>query len=166
MSAPIGRITEESGIYELVVERSYPAPLERVWQALVDPKQVEQWLGTVDLDLRKGGHYSIDFDGEDQCGGSILTWDPPHTLEYEWSEGTSPSVVRFDLTETSAGMQLRLTHSRQTARSASGTGAGWHAHLDLFEAALEGREAKWETAYAAARPLYEGSVPASARAEG
>ena len=163
-SRPIGRVSRDEQGYSLVLEREYPVEIERVWQALVDPARLRGWLGNVVIDARVGGSFEIDFDGEDRAGGPILCYDPPRVLEFEWGERGEPSVVRFELEPVASGTRLRLTHSLQSASMARGTCAGWHAHLDLFEAALLGGDAKWEEVYAAAQPLYEGSV--HGRAEG
>ena len=109
-------------------------------------------------DGRVGGSFRIDFDGEDQAGGTILRFDPPHALEFEWGERGISSTVLFELRETAHGTQLRLTHARQALEMARRTGAGWHAHLDLFEAALIGDEVEWEDVYATAVPRYADSL--------
>ena len=49
---------------ELVIERVFDAPLERVWEAWTDPEQMKKWWGpkdftapTVEIDLKEGGKY-------------------------------------------------------------------------------------------------------------
>jgi len=156
----IGHVERQGDTYSLVMEREYPVPLEEVWAALTEPEKLEAWLGTVAINARVGGSFEIDFDGEDQAGGKILRFEPPHALQFEWGETGVSSTVLFELRKTPGGTQLRLTHARQSIEQASRTGAGWHAHLDLFEAALVGQSVEWDDAYAVAKPLYVGSVGA------
>ena len=49
---------------ELVIERVFDAPRERVWEAWTDPEQMKKWWGpkdftapTVEIDLKEGGKY-------------------------------------------------------------------------------------------------------------
>ena len=154
----VGVIKPQGQHYKLILERRYPVVIDSVWRALIEPEKLRQWLGDVVIDGRVGGSFEIDFNGVDRAGGRILAYDPPNTLEFEWGEMGEASIVRFDLRQENGGTHLRLTHSLQSERMASGTGPGWHAHLDLFEAQLVGEDVEWKTAYEAAVPRYEGSL--------
>jgi uncharacterized protein YndB with AHSA1/START domain len=72
----------------------YPAPIDRVWQLLADPRQLEQWWGPptypatfVDFDLQPGGRVSYFMtspEGERYHGWwRVRTVEPPHTLEVQ-----------------------------------------------------------------------------------
>ena len=158
----IRRVGEE---YTLLLERDYPVPIERVWSALVEPEKLSKWLATVTHDGRVGGTFDIDFGG-DKAGGAILEYDPPRCLAFEWGEDGGPSVVRFHLEPSERGTKLSLTHTRQSADMAAGTGPGWHAHLIVLETVLEGGEfdldSDYMQLYRDAKPLYVGSVPTDA----
>jgi uncharacterized protein YndB with AHSA1/START domain len=143
---PTGTVTRDGNEYSLLLERDYPMPIEHVWKALVEPKQLARWLGTVTHDGRIGGSFHIDF-GDAEAGGTILAYDPPRSLAFEWGERGEPSVVRFDLAPSDRGTRLRLTHTRQSAQMAAGTAPGWHAHLDVFGVILEGGEFDLENDY-------------------
>jgi len=75
--------------------------------------------------------------------------------------------VRFDLEPSERGTRLRLTHTRQSAKTAAGTAPGWHAHLDVLGVVLEGGEFDLDNDYdglfANAKPRYDGSFSAEAR---
>ena len=161
----VGTITHTGEEYSLLLERHYPLPIESVWRALVEPAKLEKWFAKVTLDGRVGGAYDIDF-GSEKGGGEILVYDPPNSLAFEWGGRGVPSVVRFDLDPSDSGTRLRLTHSRQSAEMAAGTGPGWHAHLDVLGVVLEGEgfdlENDYKGLYNNAKPRYAGSVPAEA----
>ena len=157
---PIGQVQKVGETYYLVMERDYAVPLREVWDALTSPGKLLEWLGTVEIDPRVGGSFKIDFDGEDQAGGCILRFEPPNVLEFEWGEPGISSTVLFELSETAEGTHLRLTHARQDLKDARRTGAGWHAHLDVFEAVLVGGRAEWDEVYKVAVPRYAESVQA------
>jgi uncharacterized protein YndB with AHSA1/START domain len=57
---------------DLVLTRVFDAPLERVWKAWTDPRQLAQWWGPAgftnpvcDIDVRAGGAIRIDMRGPD-----------------------------------------------------------------------------------------------------
>jgi uncharacterized protein YndB with AHSA1/START domain len=77
---------------EIVSE--YPASLERVWQLLADPRQLERWWGPpthpatfVDFDLTPGGsvsYFMTSPDGDRYHGWwRVREVEPPHRLEVE-----------------------------------------------------------------------------------
>jgi len=78
---------------DLVVERIFEAPRERVWQAWTDPELFMRWWGpstftspTCQMDVRPGGRYvwsMRDPDGNDYySAGSFLEVVPPERLVY------------------------------------------------------------------------------------
>lgn len=162
---PVGTIEQVGEEYTVLLERDYPVDIESVWRALVEPEKLRRWLAEVTIDGRVGGSFDIDF-GSETSGGAILSYDPPRVLEFEWGGSGEPSVVRFDLEVSDRGTRLRLTHTRQTAKMAAGTGPGWHAHLDVLGILLEGGDfdldSDYGDLYVAAKPRYAGSVPAEA----
>lgn len=68
---------------ELVLERVFDAPRERVWKAFTDPDQLAAWFGpvgysvpreTVDMDVRVGGHQRFEMVPDDDSypsGGPV-----------------------------------------------------------------------------------------------
>jgi uncharacterized protein YndB with AHSA1/START domain len=84
----------------VVSEIHVAAPPERVFQALVDPKQVTTWwtnaqvgIENFDLDPKRGGKWSYDTNqtklnvngvSKFHCEGEVLEYDPPRTLAYTW----------------------------------------------------------------------------------
>ena len=92
------------GDREIVTERVFEAPRERVFQAFIDPELVSQWWGrrvdttTVDkMDVRVGGDWRFVTDAPDGSNafrGTFRAIDPPEKLEqtFEW-EGMPGYIV-------------------------------------------------------------------------
>ena len=84
------------GDREIVTERVFDAPRERVFQAFVDPELIPQWWGrrvdttTVDeMDVREGGKWRFvtdSPDGSTAFRGEFRVIDEPERLEqtFEW----------------------------------------------------------------------------------
>ena len=61
----------------LTAERTYPAPVEDVWDAITNPERIPRWIGgAVTGELRLGGRYQI----EGNAGGEVLACEPPRSL--------------------------------------------------------------------------------------
>jgi len=102
---------------------------ERVFRALTTNEMAEWWgqgpYRTHDykIDLRPGGKWSAKATGakgdESTVGGEYITIDPPRVLEYTWVpswDNFAESRVRFEITPTSTGSLVKLTHTGFTGR--------------------------------------------------
>ncbi len=67
----------------LVITRIFDAPVERVWQAWIDPEQVKQWWGpdgfsspSAEIDFREGGTSLVCMRAPKEFGGQDMfsTW--------------------------------------------------------------------------------------------
>lgn len=147
----------------LVSEIHISAPPERIFQALIDPKQVLQWwtseqcqIESFALEPRKGGrwHYdsrqsemSVNGVSKFRCEGELLEYDPPHVLAYTWianwhDRPAQRTVVRWELAASGKGTLLRVTHSGladlPTARK--DYSGGWPGVLRQVKQFVEGKE--------------------------
>ena len=150
---------------QITFERRLPAPIERVWAALTVPAELAGWLADSSVDLRVGGSIVHDFDPDDaasRVSGTILTLDPPKTLEYEWQfSGETRSILRYDLWADGEATLLTLTHRLLGVEQAAGYGAGWHAYLDALESFLVGSPPDdWATGFARCLPAYKAALEA------
>lgn len=122
---------------EIVSEIQIDAPVERVFQALVDPSQVVQWWGQTGIyrctkfesDLRVGGIWrTIGLDGNGErfeVIGEYLELDPPRLLSSTWVAtwtGNAKTKVRWELEPSGNGTLVRIRHS------------GFGAHPELAQA--------------------------------
>ena len=101
--------TETTSIYQegtdLVFERTFDAPRERVWQALTDPTIVPRWWGpvgtmarVVELDVRPGGRWRFVSTAPDRDDvefyGEFLEVNPPEGFRWTFMfdvEGVGPA---------------------------------------------------------------------------
>ena len=118
---------------DAIVSEIYIAALpQRVFQSLIDPKQVMQWwtseqcqIESFSLQPKRGGRWRYDtrqsklnVNGVTKfhCEGEVLEYDPPRLLAYTWianwhEDKAQRTVVRWELTPKRAGTQLKVTHS-------------------------------------------------------
>lgn len=151
-TAEHGVITEAGAIR---FERLLPGPIERVWAYLTDSEKRGRWLASGPMELRAGGDFELvwrnseltDHDDpppekyaaqpEHRMTGRIIEADPPRLLIQAWPE----SEVVFELAEQSGKVLLTLTHRRLPSRAMMvDVAGGWHAHLAILQAKLEGRD--------------------------
>jgi uncharacterized protein YndB with AHSA1/START domain len=116
----------------LVSEIHIAAPPERIFQALVDARQVMQWwtgddcqIESFALEPRAGGRWTYDtrqtamnINGVSKfhCDGEVLEYDPPRVLAYTWianwhDRPGQRTVVRWELAASKGGTLVRVTHS-------------------------------------------------------
>ncbi|MGH9736072.1 MAG: SRPBCC family protein [Candidatus Acidiferrales bacterium] len=145
-----------SGADEIVSEIQIAAPPERVFEALVAPKQVVQWWGQkgiyvckeFEADLRVGGTWrSAGVDGRGnpfEISGEFVEIDRPRTLAYTWVAtwtGDLKTLVRWELAPTTAGTLVRIRHSGFGGRPEMGQNyRGWPRMLGWLQALMERSE--------------------------
>jgi len=112
----------------IVCEIEIAAPPERVFQALTDPRQVRAvWVRDTheitvwEMELRVGGVWRstvrVKATGREHVHhGEVVEIKPPYVLAHTWfanfhDQPSRQTLVRYELTPTSAGTKLKVTHS-------------------------------------------------------
>ncbi|MGB2555488.1 SRPBCC family protein [Cellulosimicrobium cellulans] len=96
----------------ITLERTYPADVEDVWDAVTDPERIPRWFLPVTGDLRVGGTYQV----EGNAGGEIRACEAPRLLRLTWVMGPptpkDSSVVEVRLAPApDGGTTLTLEHT-------------------------------------------------------
>jgi uncharacterized protein YndB with AHSA1/START domain len=132
------------GVAEVVFERRFEAPRERVWRALTEPEELAGWLAEAEIELRVGGSIVLKFDDGDERG-TITELREPELLAYTWNEGETDSLVRFELEPDGDGTRLMLRHTFEGEVDLSSYGGGWHHHLEQLVAQMAGTPIAWDS---------------------
>ena len=132
--------------------RIYPHPIERVWRAITDAKELARWfIPTTQWDFREGGAYRFHDDG---FMGEIATIEAPRFVRF----GSNPlpsqepgSFFQYELTPVEGGTRLRFVQyaapgavwpgrpaGRDDVPWAGGNLGGWHEYWEALAAHLDG----------------------------
>lgn len=154
----------------LRIQRRLPGPMERVWAYLIDSELRSQWLASGDMQLQSGASFELvwrndelshsaderpdGFPAESRATCQFIEVDPPRRMRYIW-----PGVgeVSMELEPMGGDVLLTVTHRQLVGeRLILNVSAGWHAHLALLVARLEGTAppSLWAT-WKRARAEYE-----------
>ena len=153
----------------LTLERLLPGSIDRVWAYLTESDLRRQWLAAGTMEMRVGasvemvwrnselmdnaGQAPEGFGEEHRRTEQVTELDPPHRLSISWGE---TGGVTFELEPVGDMVRFTVTHRRIPDRSIMlNVSAGWHAHLDVMGAMLDGTPApSWDEHFTAARPGY------------
>jgi len=143
-------VTPDSDV--IVSEIDIAAPPERVFRAISDAAEIRRrapQLDVYEMDLRVGGRWYFEMDcskspyhgvSRIRHEGEILELDPPRLLVYTWfanfhKDPMMRTVVRWDLTPTSGGTHVKLTHSGLAAEPdvAGDYASGWPGVLEELQ---------------------------------
>jgi uncharacterized protein YndB with AHSA1/START domain len=155
------------GPAEVRLVRTLPGPIERVWTYLTDPEKRARWFAGGPMEPRLGGKFTLNFrhanlapdetppeeykqhhDTGSSMDGVVTRWEPPRVLAFTFgSDGES--IVTFELTPQGKSVLLVVTHVATAGDLPymSDFSAGWHTHIALLIAELEGapRPPFWPT---------------------
>jgi uncharacterized protein YndB with AHSA1/START domain len=152
-----GVVTEAGAVR---FERLLPGPLEKVWSFLTDSEKRGRWLAFGEMQGRVGTPFRLEFHNtklgpgdtdipakyRDNCQdgvsthGRILAWEPGRLLSFTWAEEGQPSEVTIELSSVGDKVRLILTHRRLGGHGMMiSVAGGWHTHLEILTAQLEGR---------------------------
>lgn len=138
----------------LTLRRRLPGPAERVWAYLTDPELRRQWLAVGAMPLQPGASFELvwrndelsasaaerpaGFPPESRATCEIAEVEPLRKLRFIW-----PGVgdVTFQLDAVGDDVILTVVHRRLADRAMILlVGAGWHMHLDILVARVEGTQ--------------------------
>lgn len=159
----------------LRLQRVLPGPIERVWAYLTDSALRRQWLAEGEMPAAVGGRFELRWrnneltdppgalpeglTGEHRMDSTITEYEAPHALGFTWSDGSQVSLrLQAQGEHVLLTVEHRRVASNDTLRS---VGPGWHMHLDLLRARLQGGpvEPFWDS-WRRIRAGYAGRLPA------
>lgn len=142
---------------EVRLTRLLPGPIERVWEYLTDPAKRARWFAGGVTELRAGGKvefamhhvnlapgetppdkYKHVHDPGVTFEGRVLRCEAPRLLVFTF--GGDDSEVTFELTPQGRQVLLVLTHRArgEDLPEINNFSTGWHTHLTVLVALLEG----------------------------
>lgn len=128
----------------VVVERTYEAPIDRVWEALTTKEQMKQWYFDVS-DFKAEPGFRFEFTGGDEVTQyrhfcEVIEVDKPNKLSYTWQyeniEGVSLVTIEL-FAEGENRTRVKLTHSGLDFKTddknfqTSSFNAGWNHILEI-----------------------------------
>ena len=148
---PFGVLTEPA---TLTLERLLPGSVDRVWAYLTENDLRRQWLAAGTMEMRVGapvelvwrnselsdppGERPEGFGEEHRLESEITELDPPRRLSISWG---NTGGVTFELEPVGDMVRFTVTHHRIPDHgTALNISAGWHAHLDVLAARLNGEQ--------------------------
>jgi uncharacterized protein YndB with AHSA1/START domain len=145
----------------LRIQRRLPGPIERVWSYLTDSDLRRQWLASGPMTLRPGAEFELvwrndelsasaaerpdGFSAESRATCRFEEVDPPRRMRYVWPD---VGEVTLELETRADDVLLTVTHRRLVGETlVLNVCAGWHAHLAVLVALLEGTQppSLWRT---------------------
>jgi uncharacterized protein YndB with AHSA1/START domain len=130
---------------------------------LTDPAKLPEWLAPGRIEHAVGGAVRLDFEGSGTVIDSkVIAYQEGRVLEYSWSSANEPErPIRWQVAPDGAGARLTLTVTTPAGEDPGRACAGWEAHLQMLEAALEGAPIKFPfERFKAARDAYREKVAA------
>ena len=128
----VGKRTLAAGEARVVtVSRSYPDPIEDVWDACTTAERITRWLMPVSGELRLGGRYQL----ENHACGVIESCDPPRSFSATWEYGDDVSWIELRLQSEGDGTRFTLEHiahvddARWAEFGPGAVGVGWDSML-------------------------------------
>jgi uncharacterized protein YndB with AHSA1/START domain len=135
----------------LVISRTYPASVERVFKAWTDANQLGQWFAPTDdyttkanVDLRIGREYRIAITHK---GGNVHTIvgtyhliEPPRKLVYTWRWDNGPAadtLVTVDFAPDGEATKVTITHEQfVSTEDRDKHNEGWNGCLNRLQRTL------------------------------
>lgn len=127
---------ERTSDREVVVTRTFNAPARLVFEAWTKPDLFKRWwlpksmgmtLRSIEMDVRAGGHYRLEFEPDGMAFfGTYTEVTPPSRLAWtndEGGEGGSVTTVTFEEKAGKTLVVMHELHPSKAALDAAGTGA-------------------------------------------
>ncbi|MGN6695318.1 MAG: SRPBCC domain-containing protein [Aquihabitans sp.] len=141
--APTGNVTtvERRSDREVVVTRSFDAPVDLVFEAWSKPELFARWwvprsmgmtLSACEMDVRTGGRYRLGFEGMDFFGRYLEVTPPSRIVWTNEEGGEDGSVTTVTLTETDGTTQVVVSELFSSPEALEADGGAADAMHETF----------------------------------
>lgn len=153
---PTGRLCGD----DLVLTRTFRAPIEDVWTSVTSSESTARWFGPWERaagDDDKKIRVQMAFEeGKPWMDGTIETCEEPHHLTIRTEDANGVWLLSLKLAEASGMTTLELIHHRVDRKSMGAVGPGWEYYLDNLVAARDGQPLpKFDSYYPAQKAYFD-----------
>jgi uncharacterized protein YndB with AHSA1/START domain len=154
---PAGRIVPDADGNQLIVSRTFRAPIEDVWASVTEPDRTARWFGTWTGDAAPGRMIKVQMgleEGAPWLDKRIDVCDPPRRLALSDEDGGMR--IELLLSQADGLTELQLVHHLDPADDIGAYGPGWEFYLDMLVAARDDLAApSFDDYYPAMKAYYE-----------
>jgi uncharacterized protein YndB with AHSA1/START domain len=127
---------------DLVLTRTFRAPVADVWASLTDPERTARWFGPWQGDAAPGRTIKVQMvheEGKPWMDMTIDACDPPRRLGLSAVDEHGNWCLDMVLTENAGVTELRFTQQLTDTEGVGEVGPGWEYYLDALAASRDGR---------------------------
>jgi uncharacterized protein YndB with AHSA1/START domain len=161
--SPTGRLFPDAGGTDLVVHRTFRAPIEDVWASVTESERTARWFGPWEGDAGPGRTIKVQMAYEDKAPWMDMRIDacePPRRLAMSSTEEHGTMRLELLLSHTGGVTELRLVHHLESTDGIGEMGPGWEYYLDMLVAAREGLQSPTFDDYYPSMKAYYEALPA------
>lgn len=137
---PTGRLLGN----DLVLTRTFRAPIADVWASLTESDRTARWFGPWKGAAAPGGKIQVQMSQEEGAPWTDMTIDacePPRRLAVTSVDDHGSWHLDLALTEAAGVTELRFTQHLTGTENVGDVGPGWEWYLDALVASREGAPA-------------------------
>ncbi|MCP9950777.1 SRPBCC family protein [Actinomadura madurae] len=126
---------------DLVLTRTFRAPITDVWASVTDPDRTARWFGPWKGDAAPGKTIQVQMAFEEEepwMDMHIDACEPPKRLALSAPDDHGEWRLELHLEETGGTTQLRFVQHLDSTKEIGEVGPGWEYYLDMLVAAREG----------------------------
>lgn len=126
---------------DLVLTRTFRAPVEDVWASLTDPERTARWFGPWQGDAAPGNTIKVQMvqeEGDPWMDMMIDACEPPRRLAVSSVGEHGGWHMDMTLSENAGVTELRFTQHLDDTAGVGELGPGWEFYLDALVAARDG----------------------------
>lgn len=154
---PTGRLVPTADGDELVVSRTFRAPIEDVWASVTESERTARWFGPWKGDAAPGRMIKIQMAYEGQetwLDKRIDACEPPRRLAL--SDESGSMRIELLLSHADGLTELRLVHHLDRTDEVGDLGPGWEYYLDALVAARDDLPTpSFDDYYPAMKPYFQ-----------
>lgn len=137
---PTGRLFHTGSGADLVLSRTFHAPMEDVWASVTESERTARWFGPWEGDAAPGRTIKVQLSFEEQTPWTDMRVDvcePPRRLAVSTTSDAGSWHLELLLAEVGGATELRLVQHLEKVDEIGEIGPGWEFYLDLLVASRE-----------------------------
>lgn len=139
--APTGRLLRTPEGRDLVIVRTFRAPIQDVWASITEPERTARWFGgwTGEPGPGRTIRYTMGFEEGAPEGEMVIeACEPPRHLAVTIPYGDAGWRLEARLTESDGSTELRFSQRVDAGVNVGDVGPGWEYYLDNLVASRTG----------------------------